>query len=442
MTIVKITAAGLAAAIAAADIELQLDLTHIVLGGTEISPTGAETSVPDIRETQTISPGSIAGPAQFTVTTTFPSFIGGTPYYARAVGIYAGNPSAGGILFAIISGPGFVASFRQPGGGSLTTAYTVALTGVPEGSINIVIDPSGAAMAAFLAAHVALADPHPQYSTPVGMTAHHYAQAAPDGWLELNGQLVNRADYPLLWDHVVANGAVVTDAAWPSGNWGFFSSGNGTSTFRLPDGRGEHARAADRGRGVDLGRNLFSWQHDDFRAHSHAVATSGTDLSSAGFIADASPPNVNIAATGATGGPETRPRNIALLWCVFAGRVTVPPGPAPAASPAPVPAPSPSPVGPPPPAPAPAPPPPGAPVSSFGFYRSGGTTVVFNDASTNTPTSWLWQFGDGGTSTDQNPTHTYSYYGVFEALLTATNASGSTSTTRVIYVDYSPGYEP
>jgi PKD repeat protein len=32
---------------------------------------------------------------------------------------------------------------------------------------------------------------------------------------------------------------------------------------------------------------------------------------------------------------------------------------------------------------------------------------VFTDTSTNTPTSWLWNFGDGNTTTEQNPAHPY-----------------------------------
>jgi PKD repeat protein len=53
--------------------------------------------------------------------------------------------------------------------------------------------------------------------------------------------------------------------------------------------------------------------------------------------------------------------------------------------------------------------------------------VQFTDGSTNTPTSWNWAFGDGGTSSLQNPSHTYSTAGTYTASLTATNAAGSSS---------------
>lgn len=61
-------------------------------------------------------------------------------------------------------------------------------------------------------------------------------------------------------------------------------------------------------------------------------------------------------------------------------------------------------------------------------------TVVFTDASTNTPTSWAWDFGDGGSSTDQDPTYVYSTPGTYTVALTATNADGSDTETKVGYI--------
>jgi hypothetical protein len=65
---------------------------------------------------------------------------------------------------------------------------------------------------------------------------------------------------------------------------------------------------------------------------------------------------------------------------------------------------------------------------------SAGSTVQFTDASTNTPTSWLWNFGDATTSTLQNPTKTYSTPGTYTVTLTATNASGSDGETKSGYI--------
>ena len=57
-------------------------------------------------------------------------------------------------------------------------------------------------------------------------------------------------------------------------------------------------------------------------------------------------------------------------------------------------------------------------------------TVNFQDLSTGGATSWQWDFGDGNTSTLQNPSHTYTTYGSFTVTLIATNAFGCTDTLR------------
>lgn len=51
--------------------------------------------------------------------------------------------------------------------------------------------------------------------------------------------------------------------------------------------------------------------------------------------------------------------------------------------------------------------------------------VQFTDQSTNSPTSWAWDFGDGGTSTLQNPSHVYASAGTYSVTLKATNSGGT-----------------
>jgi PKD repeat protein len=62
------------------------------------------------------------------------------------------------------------------------------------------------------------------------------------------------------------------------------------------------------------------------------------------------------------------------------------------------------------------------------------TSVQFIDTSLNGPTSWGWAFGDGGTSTQQNPTHVYKSRGTFTVRLTVKNAAGSASTTNTVAI--------
>lgn len=61
--------------------------------------------------------------------------------------------------------------------------------------------------------------------------------------------------------------------------------------------------------------------------------------------------------------------------------------------------------------------------------------IQFTDQSTNAPTSWLWDFGDGNTSTLQNPMHSYTSTGTYTVTLTATNAFGSDDTIKSSYID-------
>ncbi|NLA23920.1 MAG: PKD domain-containing protein, partial [Bacteroidales bacterium] len=54
----------------------------------------------------------------------------------------------------------------------------------------------------------------------------------------------------------------------------------------------------------------------------------------------------------------------------------------------------------------------------------GSLTVNFTDNSTNNPSSWAWDFGDGETSNEQNPTHIYNTLGTYSVSLTVANEFG------------------
>ncbi len=56
--------------------------------------------------------------------------------------------------------------------------------------------------------------------------------------------------------------------------------------------------------------------------------------------------------------------------------------------------------------------------------------VTFTDLTSNSPTGWSWTFGDGNTSTLQNPTHTYTSVGFYSVNLTASNAGGSDTVSK------------
>jgi len=71
---------------------------------------------------------------------------------------------------------------------------------------------------------------------------------------------------------------------------------------------------------------------------------------------------------------------------------------------------------------------------------SGGLplTVAFTDQSTNAPTSWTWDFGDGAISTNRNPDHQYTTAGIFTVTLTATNSAGSDDELKTNYITVIP----
>lgn len=78
-----------------------------------------------------------------------------------------------------------------------------------------------------------------------------------------------------------------------------------------------------------------------------------------------------------------------------------------------------------------------APVANFTATpnpATPGQTIQFTDTSTNAPTGWAWNFGDGTTSTVKNPTKIYSQAGSYTVSLTATNGTGSNAKTMQVTV--------
>jgi subtilisin family serine protease len=78
-----------------------------------------------------------------------------------------------------------------------------------------------------------------------------------------------------------------------------------------------------------------------------------------------------------------------------------------------------------------------APTAAFSGSPTSGQAplaVAFTDQSTGSPTSWSWSFGDGGTSTAQHPTYTYSAAGTYDVSLTVSNAFGSSTETKIGYI--------
>lgn len=79
-----------------------------------------------------------------------------------------------------------------------------------------------------------------------------------------------------------------------------------------------------------------------------------------------------------------------------------------------------------------------SPQPTVGFsYSASNTTVSFSNTSTNA-VSHFWEFGDGNSSVETSPTHTYATTGTYTVLLTSTNACGSTSESQTITTTLEP----
>lgn len=136
-----------------------------------------------------------------------------------------------------------------------------------------------------------------------GAIAINPIETIADGWLECDGSAIDRSDYAELF------AAIGTK----------YGSGNGVSTFNIPDYRGYFLRGWDHGRGVDTGRTLGSSQLDDLKSHSHSIPTSVND-GGQGKASVGNASSEGTLATFATGGSETRPKNISIMYVIFTGR--------------------------------------------------------------------------------------------------------------------------
>ncbi|MQA52569.1 phage tail protein [Pseudomonas piscis] len=145
---------------------------------------------------------------------------------------------------------------------------------------------------------------------PVGAMVPFPKGTAAPGFLEADGSVQSIATFPDL-------AAYLGDT--------FNKGDEGVGSFRLPDSRGEFFRGWDHGRGVDVGRALGTYQADDFKSHTHLIGNQNTygSGSSAGPLHNGGKSGDLSQPTGAVGGVETRPRNLAVMWCIKAWNAPV-----------------------------------------------------------------------------------------------------------------------
>ena len=158
---------------------------------------------------------------------------------------------------------------------------------------------------------------------PAGSVFTFATTTVPSGYLECNGAAVSRSTYASLFSSI-------------STTWG---TGDGSSTFNLPDLRGQFVRGWDNSAGVDSGRSFASSQSDQNKTHDHSVTDPGhvhattfdnkkyfpgggsTSVSyggAGGYPADVF--TMSSATTGISlandGGTEVRVKNKALMYVI------------------------------------------------------------------------------------------------------------------------------
>jgi len=142
--------------------------------------------------------------------------------------------------------------------------------------------------------------------TPAGAVVAFASAVSPAGYLECNGDAVARDVYAELFASIGTT----------------YGEGDGSTTFLLPDLRGEFIRGWAHGKSSDSGRSLGSFQEDSIEYHTHDTLSStleGQDdniLYSGGRVTNTPPMNTVTTDNNEGGANETRPRNIAMMYCI------------------------------------------------------------------------------------------------------------------------------
>lgn len=301
----KITDAGLAAAVNADADGIQLKITHIVLGQGQYAPADNAVALVLRKEKVAISGAVSTGSGGFLVSAYLPSYAG-APYNVGEIGFYAGDPDAGGVLFAVHSAPG--TTIFQRNTIDWVGQFAMKITRVPAGSVTIEVDPGGALALAIMAQHLGNPHPHTQY-------IRHFAASAP--LLTVDEGPIWHAGFNSLmtWQAFTANGAnytgyasvdigllrpdtqptprnawvktgvtglpttmalfhwakhhgLVLTSGWAAGT--LFYKDNGDGTFATADVRAEHIRFWDDARAVLPGQSFGAWLQDAFQGHTHS----------------------------------------------------------------------------------------------------------------------------------------------------------------------------
>jgi len=257
-----------------------------------------------------------------------------------------------------LSGLTTALSVEQGGTGSTTGVPTlVGATASTAGAKGLVPAPVAGDQDKFLAANGAWKSVAGGSGQPVGgLVIWDISEATlPAGYIPRSGQLVTRAMWPQLWALVSAT--ALTDANWIANplSRGKFSSGDGSTTFRMPDLNGKYSdgltpAAFLRGYGFRSAGEAGLMQVDNFQGFRMRTAVNGGTANAAnlnpyfggdtatmgqlaganGVAAGYSTYATGFVTDGTNGTPriglETRPFSSSVIWCCIGGTTAVNPG--------------------------------------------------------------------------------------------------------------------
>lgn len=142
----------------------------------------------------------------------------------------------------------------------------------------------------------------PTGSAETGQISSFGQATPPSGWLKCNGAAISRSVYSALFAAIGVT----------------YGSGDGSTTFNLPDARGRFVRVLDDGKGIDSSRKIGSTQGSQNLAHTHTttfvrekVDAEFVTVGGNAVLGDQMSAGLQTIATSSSGGGEARPNNIA-----------------------------------------------------------------------------------------------------------------------------------
>jgi microcystin-dependent protein/sporulation protein YlmC with PRC-barrel domain len=181
---------------------------------------------------------------------------------------------------------------------AVTGDVTISSSGVTAIGSGVIVNADISASAAIDGSKLATAAQ--QALVPAGAVMPFAMNSAPSGWLAADGSNVNRTTYAALFSAIGTT----------------YGAGDGSTTFDLPDLRGYFVRGSGTNSDATAAGTFGAKQADDLKSHSHNytrynVTSPRTSGGTGNFWSDTAE-----VATSATGGTETRPKNIAMLYCI------------------------------------------------------------------------------------------------------------------------------